>query len=158
MKKTPKNNGIGGNSLAMIKRYFPKVESVEDADKPVIVEVTADDVSHAKVKDHETCALAIACKRTFKADGVIIGMTTSWIVRAKMATRFRNAGTISREITSFDRKAGFDAGYYLLTPASPSNKLGTQRAYDPVRNSKGGKGVRKFRHYTRNVRASLVGI
>jgi hypothetical protein len=75
MTKHRKNGQIGGNSLAMVKRHFPKVESVEDADKPIIVEVTDDDVAHANIKDHETCALAIACKRSFKADGVIIGMT-----------------------------------------------------------------------------------
>lgn len=158
MKKTPKNNGIGGNSLAMIRRYFPKVEKVQDAAKPVIVEVTADDVSHATVKDHETCALAIACKRTFKADGVIIGMTASWIVRGKVATRFHNAGTVSREITSFDRKAGFDVGFYLLSPASASARLGTVRATNPYRSGKTPSTKRVFRHYTRNVRASLAAI
>jgi hypothetical protein len=142
-------------SLIMIKRYFPKVERVEDAGKPVIVEVTADDNSHADVKSHRTCALALACKRFFHADGVIIGLTISWIVRGKVATRFMNAGTVSREITSFDRKAGFDAGFYLLTPASVTARLGTERSTNPRRSGK-AKGTRAFRHYTRNVRASLA--
>lgn len=155
-KHRGKSKTIGGNSLSMIQTYFPKVEKVEDADKPVIVEVTKADVERSEIKNHETCALALACKRYFHADGVIIGLTTSWIVRGKMATRFRNAGTVSREITSFDRRAGFDIGFYLLTPASPSNKLGTERAYDPVRHGNGkGRGKPAFKHYTRNVRTTL---
>lgn len=139
----------------MVKQYFPTVDKVEDADKPVIVEVTKADVVNSTIKSHETCALALACKRYFHADGVIIGLTTSWIIRGKVATRFRNAGTVSREITSFDRKAGFDVGFYVLAPASPSNRLGLERSYDPVRKAKGAKGVRQFKHYTRNVRTTL---
>lgn len=155
-KHRGKAKTVGGNSLSMIRQYFPKVDKVGDSDKPVIVEVTAEDVAKSEVKNHETCALAIACKRFFKADGVVIGLTTSWIVRGKTAIRYRNAGTVSREITSFDRKAGFDVGFYLLTPASPSNKLGTVRAYDPVRSGRKGLGRRpQFKHYTRNVRTTL---
>jgi hypothetical protein len=150
-----RRKSIGGNSLAMVKTYFPKAEIVEDATNPAIVEVTTADNNNADVKSHRTCALAIACKRFFKADGVIIGLTTSWIVRGKVATRYRNAGTVSREITSFDRKAGFDTGLYILSPASPSNRLGLERSYDPVRAGT-KKGIRKFKHFTRNVRTSLL--
>jgi hypothetical protein len=142
-------------SLGMIRKYFPKVDYVEDATKPEIVEVTASDNANSDVKSHKTCALALACRRFFKADGVIIGLTTSWIVRGRMATRFHNAATVSREITSFDRKAGFDEGLYLLTPASECSKLGTVRAYDPVRKGT-RKGVKAFRHFTRGVRSSLA--
>lgn len=141
-------------TLAMIRRYFPKVNFVEDARRPAIVEVTDADNANADVKSHLTCALALACKRFFHADGVIIGLTTSWIIRGNLATRYRNAGTVSREITSFDRKAGFDAGRYLLTPASASNRLGVQRSDKATRKAKGGE-PRRFKHYTRGVRASL---
>jgi hypothetical protein len=157
MKKHHKKNGqIGGNSLTMVKSYFPKVERVEDADKPAIVEVTKVDVDNATRKNHRVCALALACKRFFDADGVIIGLTTSWIIREKVATRFHNAGTVSREITSFDRGAIYDVGFYLLTPASPTARLGTIRATNPKRSGKNTGGLkRRFRHYTRNVRTTL---
>lgn len=155
--KPRKKGAIGGNSLRMVRRYFPNVTTVEDAEKPVIVEVTVADNKHSDVKSHVTCALAIACKRFFNADGVIIGLTTSWIIRGKVATRYSNAGTVSREITSFDRKAGFDAGHYLLTPTPKANRLGTIRSKNPARAGKGpfkkiGTG---FRHYTRGVRTTL---
>lgn len=155
MKKHRKNGKIGGNSLRMVRRYFPTVTTVEDAKKQAIVEVTVADNDRADVKSHHTCALAVACKRFFHADGVIIGLTTSWIVRGKVATRFINAGTVSREITSFDRKAGFDAGFYLLSPVSSTAKLGTIRSSNPKRSGASGTGKRKFRHYTRNVRTTL---
>jgi hypothetical protein len=151
--KHRKKRGSGG-SLGMIRKYFPQVEFVKDATKTEIVEVTVADNDNSEVKSHRTCALALACKRFFKADGVIIGLTTSWIIRGKVATRFLNAATVSREITSFDRKAGFDAGRYLLTPVPETSRLGRQKAYDPHR--KGTRsGIRKFRHYTRGVRTSL---
>jgi hypothetical protein len=156
MKATSKKkNPIGGNSIHWLRRFFPLVEKVQDADKPVIVEVTATHVANADVKSHRTCALALACKEFFHADGVVIALTTSWIIRGRTATRYRNAGTLSREITSFDRKAGFDIGFYLLTPASPSNKLGTKRAYDPVRRAKRKTEGKAFRHFTRNVRSTI---
>ena len=154
--KHKKNGTIGGNSLRMVRQYFPQVTSVEDSNKPSIVEVTNADNSHADVKSHVTCALAIACKRFFKADGVIIGLTTSWIIKGKMAYRFKNADTVSREITSFDRKAGFDPGFYLLVPPSPAARLGSVRSSNPSRSGTTPKTkTKQFRHYTRNVRTTL---
>jgi hypothetical protein len=152
-----KKNGRINTSLAMIRRYFPAVITVEDARKTAIVEVTESDNSHAEVKSHRTCALALACVRFFHADGVIIGLTTSWIVRGTIATRFKNAATVSREITSFDRKAGFDAGRYLLTPANKAGRLGMVRSANPNRQSR-RSGTRAFRHYTRNVRTTLASL
>lgn len=142
-------------TLAMIQSYFPYVEMVKDATDRAVVEVTEHDNKHSDVKSHKTCALALACTRFFHADGVIIGLTTSWIIINKTAMRFRNSGTTSREITSFDRKAGFDAGKYLLVPASKSNRLGMERSHNPFRKSGSGNGKRAFRHYTRNVRTTL---
>jgi len=152
--RKPKNGAIQSASLTMVRRYFPKVERLQDADKQAIVEVTAADNANSDVKSHRTCALALACKRFFRADGVIIGLTTSWIIHGKIATRYRNAHTVSREITSFDRKAGFDTGRYLLTPTSKGNRLGVKRSTSTSRPAKGG-APRRFMHFTRNVRTSL---
>src|SRR4249919_699943 len=102
--KTPKRK-IGGNSLTMVRSFFPKVESVTDATKSAIVEVTQGDVDNATRKNHRICALAIACKRSFKADGIIIGLTTAWVIKGKVAYRYKLGDSVSREITSFDRGA-----------------------------------------------------
>lgn len=154
MKPKPKKRI--NTSLAMIRRYFPKVTSVQDAVRPAIVEVTTNDNEHSDVKSHLTCALAVACKRYFRADGAIIGLTTSWIIKSNLAMRYINSGTTSREITSFDRKAGFDTGQYLLVPATGSSRIGAIRSHKPNRHGN-GNGLRRpsFRHYTRNVRATL---
>jgi hypothetical protein len=145
------------SSLALVRRYFPQVNAVIDARKPAIVEVTRQDNALAVKRSHRTCALAIAAKRCFHADGVIIGLTTSFIILKTVAIRYKNAGTVSREITSFDRGAGYDEGKYILSPCSPSAALGTKRAYDSVRHAKDGSGRKpRFRHFTRNVRTSLM--
>jgi hypothetical protein len=158
MKKPNKNGKVSGKakSLAICRHFFPQVTRVVDAEKPELVDVTPHDADHADVKSHLTCALAIACKRFFKADGVIIALTISYIVKGKTATRFFNTGTISREITSFDRKAGFDVGLYNLVPPSPAHRFGAPRKSGRS-GAHTGRGFlpKRFRHYTKGVRTSL---
>lgn len=148
--KTPKTK-----ALRLVNSFFPNVRNVEDADKKVVVEVTKSDIAQADIKAHKTCALAVCCHRSFHADGVIIGLTTAYIIRGTTATRFKLTGTISREITSFDRGAGYDEGKYLLVAPCPGSRLG-----DPHRGGhRTGTGKpRSFRHFTRNVRVSLQSV
>lgn len=160
MKKSKKELSLitGKRSLRIIKHFFPQVNVVLDGEKPVLVEVTRDDNAHADVKSHRTCALAIACKRFFRADGVIIGLTTSYIIYGKTAYRYSNAGTVSREITSFDRKAGFDVGFYHLTPPSPSTRIGAARTTTVKRSGpRTGTSIKKYRHFTTGTRTTLGG-
>ncbi len=156
MKIKSKNNyGIPGKSaLNLVRNYFPKVNDVRDAIKPTIVSVTPNDNKIANLKSHKTCALAVACKRTFKADGVLIGLTISYVIKGKIAYRYKNTDTISREITSFDRKAGFATGLYQLTPISPSNRLGVSKV-NPNRPSGAKGGKSRFMHFTTGVRTAL---
>lgn len=137
----------------MIRGFFPLVAKVKDADHAMVVEVTKADVDHSNIKDHKTCALAVCCTRSFHADGVIIGLTTAYIIRGNTAMRFMLNDSISREITSYDRGAGYDEGEYMLVPPSPSSRLGVPRT--PASRTHGGGRKRGFRHYTRNVRASI---
>jgi len=148
-KITDKNN----HSLKLVRRYFPQVDEVVDSNKPAIAHVTRVDVAKAKIKDPNYCAFAQCLERMFKADGVIIGLTTSYVIKGKRAIRFQNTETVKREITSFDRKAGFDEGYYNLSLVSPSRKLGRQRT--DKANKRGPhltKADRKYRHFTQGVR------
>jgi hypothetical protein len=144
------------HSLSIVKHFFPKVAEIVDAVKPLMVAVTKADCDHADVRSHKTCALAVACRRSFKADGVIIGITTAYIIRGLKAVRYRLGNSIGREITSFDRKAGFAAGLYQLCPITPSNRLGMPRSNDPDRRSKNGsRNGGSFKHYTQGVRTVL---
>lgn len=162
MKLTRKQKSFltGHNCLNTVRRFFPQVERVEDGTRVGVVEVTAEDNAHAAVKNHRTCAMAIASKRCFHADGAIIGLTTSFIIYGKVAYRYLNPQTVSREITSFDRKAGFDAGTYHLSPPPDSQRLGAERATKPDRPSgaKSKTPTGKYRHFTKGVRTTLGNI
>ena len=146
-------------SLAIVKHFFPKVEKVIDTERPAIVEVTEADKRLSKQKDHEVCAFALACKRSFRADGVIIGLTTAYIIKGKTAERYMLAETVSREITSFDRfgREGFDVGFYHMRPASDYRKFGRKdsKHIRTPSNKKGYREVVNFQHFTRGVRTTL---
>jgi hypothetical protein len=125
-------------ALEIVRKFHPDVESVKDSNKPLIIEVTKKDAQSTAVKNHKDCAMAVACKRQLKADGVIVCLTTSYIIRGKQATRYKNTEAISREVTSFDRKAGFETGIYELARVPKSSRIGTN-------NKRHGKG--KEKHY-----------
>jgi hypothetical protein len=155
MKKAKVTNE---KALRMIRTFFPLVEKVYDADNAIVVNVTRADIAKSKEKDHKTCAFAVCCKRAFNADGVIIGLTTAYIIKDKTATRFKIGDSVSREITSFDRHAGFDEGEYMLSPACPSSRLGVPRTPSTAHGRTTGRGPRHFRHFTGKVRTTLANI
>jgi hypothetical protein len=144
-------------SLRIVKHFFPKVTKVNDAHENAIVEVTGKDTSHSKVKDHSACAMAIACKRTFKADGVIISVNTAYLIKGDTATRFILPESIAREVVSFDRNAGFDEGVYQLSKVSKSRELGIDkhRSQKDRHTGTGTSTAKVFKHFTQGVRGSL---
>jgi CheY-specific phosphatase CheX len=88
-------------ALRIVKKFFPEVTDVEDAEKSQVIEVT--------------CAMAVACKRKYNLDGVIISVKTAYLIKGKKAKRFSLPESVSREIVSFDRDSGFAAGQYRLS-------------------------------------------
>jgi hypothetical protein len=152
-KKTRKKNK--SPTLSNIQEFCPWVESVIDADVPIVILVTQKDVNSAEVKSHLTCALAIACRRWFHADAALVSKTVAYVVKGLRAVRYKLGPSIQQEIVVFDRKGPFKAGEYQLSPPSPSNRLGLVRAYDPVRKSKNGGKSKRFVHYTEDVRTAL---
>lgn len=142
----------GSKSLNIIRQYFPKVSEIVDAKARAIIEVTKEDAKSSGIKDPLMCAFAKASYRAFDADGVIIALTTSYVIMKKRAIRFKNSETLSREIISFDRRGGFDPGLYLMSPFSPRQQLGVYKGRPTHVKSKGGADRRQFRHFTRDVR------
>jgi hypothetical protein len=135
-------------SLVIVQKHFPKVETISDGDKPILIEVTPMDNTSKAVKNPLICAFARACQRVFTADGVIIGLTISYIVKGKKAIRYKNPESVSREIVSFDRRAGFTPGVYQLSAINPASRLGV-----PHRGgTNSGTGKRRHRHVTARVR------
>lgn len=135
--------------LATLKRHFPKIEDVVDSKRAVHVQVQPRDCIKGKSKDPGSCALAQAARRQYHADGVIIGMRFSYIVRGKHAIRFATPESVQREIVSFDRHGDFDPGDYHLSPVSASARLGTGGGRS---HGEAGKHKTRARHYTSRVR------
>ncbi len=117
IKKHPSTRGF-------LRRHFPKVTEVVDATRGVKVVVKESDNVVGRKNQPTECAMAKAMKREFDADGIIIGLSTSYIIRGEKATRYETPETVSREITSFDRHQDFAPGVYGLAPVSPSRRSG----------------------------------
>lgn len=127
--------------LKRIQKDFPTVTKVIDARKSIVVEVNSKDVKTSKKKDVNNCAMAQACKRQGLADGAIIGIGYSYLIRKNKAIRFKTSQGVAREIVSFDRHQDFATGKdYLLSKVSQLNRLtnknskpsGKKKNYTPI--------------------------
>lgn len=108
-----------------LHRLFPRIKEVTDARTPVKVTVNSRDCSIGKKLQANECALAKAAKRQYSAEGAIIGMTFSYIIKGKKAIRFQTPPSVAREIVSFDRHNDFAPGEYHLAAVSPSQRMGS---------------------------------
>ena len=148
--------------LDIVRRYFPDVKTVKDAEEEVYIEVTPRDNQHAKVKNHTACAMAVACKRTYHADGVIVAISVAYIIKDGVATRFRLPESIAREVVSFDRKGGFAPGEYkMLAPDQRHTANGKRQGppHDPTEERddlpRNPLKKQRFVHFTEGIRTVL---
>lgn len=138
-----------------VKRLFPNVETVVDATKPVEISVNRRDCKESKRLNPSECALARAGRRELKSDGVIIGVSTSYVIRGTQAIRFETPESVQREIVSFDRHQDFAPGDYYLTPKAPSMRLGeSTKRYG---RSNKNKTVKRKIHHSARVRVMPKG-
>ncbi len=113
------------NALTRVRRFFPNVERVRDSRRTVQVRVKDIDTKSGKKKDPAGCALARACVREHIADGAIIGLGYSWLIKKNVATRYKTSVGVAREVVSFDRHQDFAAGVdYKLSKVGPSQRMG----------------------------------
>jgi hypothetical protein len=144
------------SALTIVRKYFPEVTTVKDALKDVVIEVTDKDAKSKGIKDHKTCAMAVACQRIFDADGVIISIATAYIVRGYTATRYEVTQAVQREVVSYDRKGGFEPGVYTLRKVSEVHRLGERaKRKKSIIVSHDNRSIRKY-HVTTNIRTSLI--
>lgn len=145
-------------ALKIVRKHFPQVERVKDATKPIRLTVTKRDSETASKKDPGDCALARACKRQLKADGVMINIATSYVIKGNTAIRYQTSNAVGREITSFDRGAGFEEGNnYTLSAVTPSQRLGkpSPKGGRHTANPKKSKSAdQRIVHRTENIRVS----
>jgi hypothetical protein len=142
-----------GDALRNVRKYFPEVTKVQDAKEPIGVIVTNADNRSAKVKNHQACAMAVACKRGRRPDGVIVSINRAYVIKGNLATRYRLTESASREVVSFDREAGFAPGEYTLMPPEPSRKLGAITGGNGQKTGTGKPVIRK--HVTTGIRTVL---
>jgi len=144
-------------SLNIVRKLFPQVNKVKDAIQSLSVQVTDEDGNSAEVKDHQGCAMAVACRRSTHADGVIISVGSAFVIKGDTAVRYRVPESVAREVVSFDRNAGFAPGTYELKKIMPCQRLGRRRI-DKSTEGTGKPHPHKrgpFRHKTGGIRAVL---
>jgi hypothetical protein len=95
--------GPGHSALLVVQKYFPEVKSVQDATANVSVEVTREDDMIATKKSHKSCAMAVACKRKLKLNGVIVSVKTAYMIKGERALRFHLPEHTSIEVVSFSQ-------------------------------------------------------
>jgi hypothetical protein len=145
---------VSTSALLNVRKFFPKVKTVSDARSDMRVEVTKKDEAVSHKKDHNNCAMAVACKRKMHLDGVIVARTTMYLVKGNNAIRYKLSEAASREVVSFDRGGGFAPGTYLVNAPSPSIRLGA-KAGGHSRDNKGNGKPKQLHHYTTGIRAVL---
>lgn len=141
-------------ALSIVRRHFPNVNRIIDAKENLQIEVTKKDEQHAKRKDMNECAMAVACKRVYHADGVIMARSRAYLIKGDLAVRFDVPDSVKREITSFDRGASFAPGFYHLGKITPGMTLEYKREHSDKGGNKPNKGIRKY-HVTEGIRAVL---
>jgi hypothetical protein len=137
-----------------IRAKFPDAKYVMDATDSVQIHVTQADQKEAKPQDPYDCAMARACVREFKADGVAIGISFSYILKGDTLYRYVTPHTVSREIISFDRHQDFSTGSYRLSKVPPGSRLGKtfKRGTGPRKTKRKDNGVKIPAHFTSRVR------
>jgi hypothetical protein len=137
-----------------VKKFFPNVVVVQDAKKPLHIEVTRRDSNSAAVRNHKGCAMAVAAKRCLNLDGVVISRQRAYLIKGNIATRYSFPESVRKEIVSFDRGGGFDEGVYRLTVPVATKPAPKKPKGETHGNSSHYK--REF-HSTTNIRAGLGG-
>lgn len=141
-------------SLRNVQKFYPEVTTVRDADEDIQIEVTNRDSNSATVRNHKNCALAVACKRKTHADGVIMAVKTAYVVKGTEAVRYSLPERASREIVSFDRQGGFEAGEYTLKVPSLSQRLGLKKQSVTSHTGEGAK-PKGYHRLTARIRTQL---
>lgn len=134
-----------------VKRLFPEVTKAVDSVENITVVVSRRDCKEGTKKDPNQCAMARAMKREYKADGAIIGLSYSYLIKGNTATRFKTPDSVQREIISFDRHQDFYPGTYELNKVPPQNRLGVKHEQKRG-NGNPIKDVKKIVHRTGGVR------
>lgn len=126
MAKKQKSPYGANRALAIVNKFFPGVKAVKDSNEPLRISVTATDTKAPGRKKHAECVIANACKRGLGMDA-LVSVSRVYLIKNGVATRYEVPPSVAREITSYDRGAGFEPGDYVLRKPSSDHRLGTRR-------------------------------
>jgi len=145
-------------AINIVRQFFPEVKDVIDAKSILRIDVTKKDAASKAAKSHIECALAVACKRHMKLDGVVISRTTAYLVKGKQAIRYLLPVSARLEVASFDRGGGFSPGIYHLSRVPASRRIGRSMGSSTHHKAATHNARQiKFRHFTDRIRHVLAG-
>ena len=93
---------------------------VVDASKPVILTITARDVTKGDTKDPGACAAAQACMRELHAIAARVHIGRTYLQFKDKWVRYETRDALRNEIIAFDRGGSFAPGKYVLGAVRPS--------------------------------------
>lgn len=146
-------NSYQASLVDKVRVFFPQVDRVAFATKPVKIVVTEGDCSTGKKKDAANCAMAVACMRQEKVDGALIRPTTAYLVRGNLATKYEVPHSVRTEIVSFDRHQDFRPGEYQLSAVCPCHTVARPAGKKRGHKMSGKKRVRPLvTHHSEDLR------
>jgi len=151
MRASPKERQHATTLPRSLRRLFPDVTECFDSDRVADVHVKAVDVRKSNPLHPSQCAMAQAFKRETHAEGAIIGIAYSYLIKGKTAFRFKTPTAVQREIVTFDRHHDFQEGHYYLVPPSPAARLGTKKG-SKTSGPSGSNRAQRLIHRTARIR------
>ncbi len=128
---------------------------VFDAKEPISFAVTKRDIKRGGIREPDSCAIALACKREANTTDVRIHLTYSYILAKDHWLRYRTPACITREIVAFDRGGAFEPGEYTLLTPYTSDRIGIRTK--PLRKHYNKRiAPKRYVHITANVRTRPV--
>lgn len=125
---------------------------LEDATKPIVIELLDTDIIKGHKKSHRECIFACAAKRLDGVRAAYFYLSTAWLEYDKKAVRYLLPASVQKEIVSFDRSGVTKPGFYQLSSVHASQRSGYNRGLrKPNRKSKSKS--RRLRHRTEDVRS-----
>lgn len=145
------------NLLQKIQKYYPHVQSVDDAPKrsSFVATVTTNMAKRGIAKNPAHCPLARGIQELF--DGAIVNKASTYVIVDDKALRYRTPRDGWQELVSKDVGLGFTPGQFRFTAFAGTMRLDAKRL--EMKGHPGGRtgpsrGIRKHRviHRTEGTR------
>jgi hypothetical protein len=101
---------------------------VLDAKKPIVLNITPNDIAKADRKEPADCAVARACRRELHAKEVRVHLGRVYVRQNEGNwLRFMTPRSLRSEIIAFDRGGSFEPGEHKLAAPQPSKRATGKR-------------------------------